>query len=723
VESKSRSEGLIAKSGDRPSVGGLIEEFRRTLSDGDWASRNETAEDTRLCVWGGQSSDGKKWDKNQKRGELAFPWDGASDVKTFMVDDVCSENADQKYASFWRAAARMQGVGPEDITDSSQGSKFLDWLVHGPLRSQLDTEVELAAQYDETYGWFGLHVSWEREISRRDREVRLDDLLAMAQQAPRMAADNPELVDVLTALPNLLMDPTLEGEAIKAVQYLYDLHVRMQLQDGVVEDDILALSNKRARKAVRELRNEGATKLPVPYLSRNTPSITALKPYRDVLFPPETGDIQDAPVVFVRYFYTEAQLRTMALANDWDQVWLEEAVKTRGRYSTWAQDPFGPGQWEWKSEAGRSWLIEVVYAYYKTVDDDGICSVDYAVFNPHVTGLKDDLFAVAAPLGLDHGQYPICIGRRERLDRNISSSRGTPAILETIQNVEKSQFDSIVDLTSLAVVPPVLVPKGVLGQRLKFGPAVQNEFTPGRESKFMEVPSRGASLAFTTLEAIYTKIAERFGRFHPNVSPATSQLKLETRVGRFLLAFGAALNQTYLLTIQFDPELYKRITGADAPDSMDAGNDYSLHFDAAQLNPDLMIQKLDAYSKLLPEDAAGVIDRAKLIQVKMEMIDPSLAKALVSDTAGASAKLFRETQQDITAMAAGMPTMPRDASNDPTSAQRLKFTQQLLQAMPPDKKQDPTFQQHMEKYVKNLSMGEKQQQNKQIGRLGVSPNE
>jgi len=726
----SSESGQLAEPGHDPAVSDLIQEFRRTLADGEWAGRNATNEDTRFCYWSAQSDDGKKHDSKLDLGKKAFPWDGASDVRTFLAETVCAENADQKYAAFWRAAVRMQGIGPEDIPGAAQGTKFMDWLVRGPLRCQLDTEAELSAQYDETHGWYGLHVTWDRKVGQKLVEVTLENLLRLAQSAPQLAQRDPALAEVAGSLPMLLADPSLESEAVKAVQYLHDVYVRNSLPEDLTEDDVLMLSAKRARQAVRDLRTTGTTELPVPYLCRNLPCITALKPYRDILFPHETGDIQDAAVIFIRHFVTESQLRGMALTEKLDPDWVDEALKTRGKYSVWSPNPYGleGGGFEYRTQDGKSWLIELVTAYYKQTDEDGVVSVKFCLFCPHVerTPAGAELVGQRGTLATHNDRYPIFIGRVQRADRNISQTRGTAELLSTIQNVEKSQWDSIVDLTSLAVVPPLNIPKGVMGQQYKFGPAVQNEYVPGREAKFLEVPKQGAPLAFGTLEALDRKVDRWFGRFAESVPPAISQLKLETRITRFLVVWGEALNHAFVLTCREAPELVQRVTGTPAPDPANIAFDYALHFDAAQLNPDLMVQKLDAYSKLLPEDAAGVIDRAKFIALKASLIDPEMARQLLNDQAGASLKMQMEVRDDLASIITGMPATIRDAADDPTAPFRIQAAQQYVQANPAlaqlaqQPKQDPRGEQ-LVKYLKNLEMGAMQQQNKTVGRLGVQP--
>jgi len=43
------------------------------------------ADSTRLNLWSGQDRDGRKWNKNMDGGK-ALPWDGASDMRIWLVD-------------------------------------------------------------------------------------------------------------------------------------------------------------------------------------------------------------------------------------------------------------------------------------------------------------------------------------------------------------------------------------------------------------------------------------------------------------------------------------------------------------------------------------------------------------------------------------------------------------------------------------------------------------
>ena len=63
-------------------------------------------------------------------------------------------------------------------------------------------------------------------------------------------------------------------------------------------------------------------------------------------------------------------------------------------------------------------------------------------------------------------------------------------------------------------------------------------------------------------------------------------------------------------------------------------------------------------------------------------------------------------------------------ANDPAAQTKLQYTQQVMQANPKAQaalQQDENFKALFENYVKSLQMSVMQQQNAQIGRIGVTP--
>lgn len=769
------TQQAIVEVTERPKVGDLITEFKRNGSQGDQFGRMLRAEDTRLARWDGQSEDGKKHAADQPDGDEVFPWEGASDVRNYLADSAINEQVALCYMAFWNAILKITGATPDDVSDSAAASEYLDWMVHFQLLKQLDNEVELSAQFMHSIGATALHVTWEREVGRKLQPVKMEDLLAMGQavdqaiqQAGRQAP--PELLQlsaVLQALPQMLTDKTMEGEAVKAVKYLYGEYVHKNLPADIQETEILLLSDKRAKQCVKGLREDGECEFPMPYLSKNQPKITALKPYRDIVLPVEVGAIESSPVVFVRDLMTEVQLRSMVLGANWDADWVDEAVKTKGKFSTWQlNNPYSAyGTWSWRAVDNRSWLIEVVYAYYKQIDEDGVTQVTVTVFSPHLTRnpkspggagavtvkdgegnvIIDDFAAKHEILNFPRAEYPVILGRRERFDRSWLATRGLAEILATDQNVEKAMLDNVVDLAGIQTIPPLLVPKG-LTAKYKIGPAVQNEYTPGREPKFMQMPGNIAP-AESIVQTIRQRMARYCGLFDAATPPQLTALMQQPMVKKFLIMWGEALQMAYELTAKFAPERIQSVTGS-APSKDINDFHYVMQFDATQFHPELMEKKLAAFDQLAQTDRTGTIDQAGLTAFKAQMIDPQMAKRLTISQGAASVKLQKEVQNDFSQMFLGTEPVYDDASNDPAAQMKLQYAAQTLQGNPnymsaldpkiaqaalgPQAAQqigmmqaqsggkvNPRFSALVENYLKNLKQGAVQQQNKSVGRTGV----
>lgn len=754
------TQQAIVQVTERPKVGDLITEFRRNGSQGDQFGRMLRAEDVRLARWEGQSNDGKKHAHDLPDGKEVFPWEGASDVRVYLADSAINERVAMQYMAFWNSVLKIAPGTQKDFGDSSTATEFLHWMIHFQLHRQLDVEVELSAQYMESLGACGLHVTWEREVCRRLVKVKMEDLLALAQQVPANRAQVPDgdeqaAMEVASVLPELIAAPEAEDEAVKAIQYLYDLYVRQNMPDDLQEEDILLLSTTRARAAVKSLRNTGTAEIPMPYLSKNQPKISALKPYRDMILPVETGPIDEAPVVFVRVLFTEANLRRMVLGDGLDPDWVEEAVKTKGKFSTWQlNNPYSAyGTWSWRAVDNRSWLIEGVYAYYKQIDEDGITQIAYTLFSPHLTknpkaedSSLTDFAGKHGILNNPRAEYPVILGRRERFDRSWLATRGIAEIFETEQEVEKAMTDNVVDLASIATVPPLMVPKGMTG-RYRIGPAVQNEFVQGREAHFMEVPAMGAQPATEVIQMVRQKMARYCGLFEADLPPQLAAILQQPMVKKFLIMWGEALQMAYELTVKFAPETIQKVTGSLPSQSVDDFH-YVMHFDAAQFQPELMEAKLKALNDEAATDVTGTIDRAALKALTVQMIDPGLAKQILISQGQASVKMQKDVMNDILNMFAGSEAVYGDASDDPAAPTKLQMAQGVLQSNPnyltsldpkiaaellgPQSasqiaqmqqqgqgRVNPRFTALLQNYMKNLQQGVAQQQNKTIGRTGV----
>jgi hypothetical protein len=722
---------LLRVSATKPRVAELIAEYQRCSPYTAGFNRLSENERIRFARWDHQSLDGRKHSTSEKAAE---PWEGAADTQVFLSDDVCNENVAICTVAFWRSVVRAIGVEASDMEAGANATKALEWFMGAKLYRELVAEVELSAQYMQTYGACVLAPTWQREVAMSLKRVRFDELLEIAQQA--------EPGSPLAELPAMILDPDLEEEAVRVVQAVATEIVRTGFADALGAEpsellDNYQVSTTRCRKFVRGLRNEQLGEIPLPYFCKNQPNIAALKPHEDVFFPPYAADVQKSRV-FRKEWVSEYELRRRGALEGWDADWIEQAVLQKGKMSNWAATEGQPGEpaatvFSWAdSTLTQHDMIEVLYCYQWQLDEDNIPTLYYTVFHAAITEDPNragrELCAIHAPLDYEHKQMPFVVGLRERWNRSLTSSRGMPQVLNSRQIELKAQRDALRDLTSLAVVPPVLVPMGGgLNVKYVFGPAAQNPVLGGRKPEFMEVPNRGAVVAFELWDRVEREVDNAAGRMSEGVPLPRVQVKQQMLVNNFLLMWTAAFQQLFGLVAQFMPKgEFLRVTGAEKPlpngTEIASQHDFILSFDVRELDLEHILKEFKAISEsVLPLDSAGVIDRARLVKVMVRAINPSLAKELIVEKEGASQQMFRKVQNDLLLMSAGNePEYGMDA--EPTAPMQLQFAEQIIAANPKYQQAletDADFNERVKKYTQNLQFNIDQQQNKMVGRVGV----
>jgi len=174
------------------------------------------------------------------------------------------------------------------------------------------------------------------------------------------------------------------------------------------------------------------------------------------------------------------------------------------------------------------------------------------------------------------------------------------------------------------------------------------------------------------------------------------------------------------------PEELERITSITLPQNItDIASqfDFEVKFDIRDLDNEYVMKKMQAISQfVLPMDSGGSIDRNKLVAKLCEAISPDIAKDIIIDQTTASQKMYRDVQTDIALMLMGIES--QYVENDPTAPSKLQYAQDIIQKNPKAQQAlqgDQFFQALFQNYAKNLQMSIAQEQNKTIGRTGVTP--
>jgi hypothetical protein len=690
----------LAIASDTPDIGELLSEYNRSMINSSQGNLVTKFDNIRFARWAGQTDDGKKHSDSRPEGSPAWPFEGASDVRNRLIDSSCNELSALLVTAFQRATIRASGVTLDDAPVSGIATNLLHWIRDSKMPQELRKEAELGAQYALQYGWSAFFVGWQQNISKRTQEITADELFQMAAQAQG---------SVLAELPQMILDAPDQAAAI--------------LQAAIPD-----LDASEAKRMVNEMATTGRATYDQEYVSRNLPEIVALKPWDEIIVPPETADLQRSRVIYRRTWMSEVELREKITTEGWDPDWVERALQQIGKSSTFYNINLLPTT-TMLVYNGVNYMnmVEVVYAYTKSLDGKAP-AIYFTVFCPQAaSNRKEDAASWAIHQRLDyaHGEYPFVEFRREQLRRAITDTRGIPELAVTDQDEIKAQHDSIRDHTAFSTLPPIKVVKRI-GAINKVGPGVQLPVVSPTDYSFMEPPAREPTVAFNLINRVEANHAAYFGTINPVVPPAKTQMLQQLLVNSWLLSWRSIYRQMFALCCQYmSPEEILRVTGGQLPQSLsEIHNEFDLNvrFDVMDMDKEYIAQKIDFLTKVAQLDTGGVLNRTRLTEMMIQAIAPEMASELIVNQQQASVQMFKGVQSDIGNMLLGNEALYQE--NDPAAQTKLQYAQQVMQSNPKAQaalQQDENFKALFENYVKSLQMSVMQQQNAQIGRIGVTP--
>ena len=185
----------------------LIKEYNRA-GGYTFTYHRTRADDVRFCSWAGQAYDGKKHQKNDT--EPVFPWDGASDTRVRLADAVCTENSDILTTAFTRGILRAAPTEASDASQAESATTLLRYYRDNKLRNELRNEANLLANYGQQYGYGVLHITWQREITKKIETVSMADLVQISNMAEQGTG--------LSELPVLVADLEQEEVAVDVLE-------------------------------------------------------------------------------------------------------------------------------------------------------------------------------------------------------------------------------------------------------------------------------------------------------------------------------------------------------------------------------------------------------------------------------------------------------------------------------------------------------------------------
>ena len=675
----------ITYVGKKPDIDVLIKAYQTTTNELEsYYDLCRTSYDDRRNWWPGKSRD------LRKHGADAFPWDGASDLESHVIDERVTRLVSLFMSALNRANIQAFPVEATDIPRAKIVSNFLKWMTTSGYIPRFKQEMELAANYLLERGMMITYCGWVMEDRTFKQKIDLR----------RIAAASPELAEMIASGNN-------------------DEMVIQQMQSAV------KVSEANARKALEELRETGVAEVPTVRRQVNAPEVKTVAPDGDFIFPAYVTDPQRAPYCFWRTYYTEQELQNKVSTDAWHHKFVEHVIENFSgvNINSLEREQEGRRSISLTDDAYEAEeLIEIIHGYQRLIDEDDKSEGIYeTVFHESFSGDAGLGIQAYAKFDLLNGyeDYPVVVTRFSEDTKRLYDAMTVPSLLRGIQSQVKVERDSRIDSNSLSTLPAVTHPKGRKPEEIGPGRFIP-EVRPG-EIRFMQGP--GFNQGSVEMERNLQGQADRMVGLDEE-SPISS-VRRQFLVDKYLQHIAQVVATCYKNFQRFGPnEIFFNVTGVPDPQMFNKGDpnenyDVTVSFDVLNASSEKQEAKLNQLVSLVQMDRNGLIDVDKLLTAIAGSIDPVLASGILRPAQEAQDKMLKDITDDLSKIYSGIEVPAR-----PNGAQAaLQIIQSYVQQ--PDVAQrlqeDEAFAQRLQKYNAQYQFVIQQAENAQIGRIGTAP--
>jgi hypothetical protein len=657
-----------------PDIGALSSAYDDCLIDLDYYFEScLRSYNDRRNIWDGKSDD------LRKNGANAFPWQGASDQEVNVV----GERIDTYVALFDQALSRSHiKAFPTSMASMPRAaivSSFLKWMRSSYI-PDFKRQMELGGNYLLEKGLMVTYVGWKRERRSYLQSVSLEQI---AQASPDLA----ELI--------------LSGE---------DDEMLLNL----IQDSFPALSTKRAKKAIHDLRAMAVAEIPLSRQTVDCPIVHSCAPDGEVIFPSYISDPQRAPYMFWRTFLTAQELEKKVTNEGWDRKWVDHAIANlRGKDSMYLDGE------KLKTDTrlpitDDNDLVMVVYGYQRLIDEeDGSEGIYCTVFHPQADGYaKHELLN-----GYD--DYPFIVTRLSNDQKRMYEVQTFSDILRGSQMQIKTERDSRIDRASLATLPPIMHPAG--RPPSDWGPGRRVPYRRLGEIAFGPIPPRDDG----SVEAELSMRGQADRAVGLDLTNPLAVARQQFFITRFLDHVKDVLTMAWKLFQRMGPdEVFFQVTGNPNPQVMTKGSpdenfSITVSFDSLATDPETAETQLKNMVSLVQLDRNGILDVNKLLEFTASAINPIFADYVLQPMEEAQQKVAKNVTDDLAKIFAGI-----EVPAQPNGAQ---IAMQMVQAyvQQPDvaarAQSNEAFAARLQKYAGAYQFQLQQAQNAEIGKIGVAP--
>lgn len=670
---KEQYESLIYADKE-PDVEALSAAFDSCVMDLEqYFNACDMSYDDRRNIWPGKSSD------LLKNAANAFPWSRASDQEVNVIGERIDYYVALMDQALQKSHIKAFPTNVGSMPRAGMVSAFIKWM-RSTYIPDFRRQMELGANYLLEKGLMISYVGWKREQRTFLQTVTLEQINELS----------PDMAEMIVS-----------GEDDDAIV-------------ASIMQSFPAISQKRANKAIRDLRKIGIAEISIPRATVDCPIVSACAPDGEVIFPAYVSDPQRAPYVFWRTFLTPQELEKKVTNEGWDAEWVESALENlRGKDHSYIEGERNTARGIGLLE-DDSQLIMVIYGYQRLIDEeDGSEGIYCTVFHPDAEGYaKHELLN-----GYD--DYPFIVTRLSNDQKRMYETQTFSDILRGAQRQIKTERDSRIDRASLATMPPLMHPAG----------RAPSEWGPGRRVPYKRLgeiqfgPQPPPDNGSIEVEIATIKQADRAVGL--DMENPLSQYRQQFIINKFLDHVRDCLALAFKLYQRMGPdEVYFQVTGNPNPQTMTKGSaedNYSIvvAFDSQSNDPETAETQLKNMISLVQFDRNGIVDVNKLLEFSAQAINPVLADYVLQPQEESQQKVMKNVTDDLAKIFSGIevPAQPNGAqialqlvqayASQPDIAQRLQ--------------QDEAFAGRLQNYAGQYQFQMQQAQNAEIGKIGTAP--
>lgn len=763
----------------------MIQEMEDAISEAhklDYFTRMELNHDTRFAWWPGQTNDGRKWKNDERTSAFSrlmpgqrppevFPWNGSSDVRVRLVEEVIRDHNTWKRLALQR---RQERVGPRNLSPEknpqaaaalwAQVSSYYDDITKREARAEAARFADIAHEYGHSL----MHVGWKTEQQAVKKTLSSEQLQEAIREAAIADAEAVALAGWISEGGDAAEFPGLdaEQELLTAEAADRDLLRMIEAEDNAnLVAELLKFDAEMPKDEAERLARSLEWGEPAEYYAVTTlhaePTYRALTYGIDVLFPPTSSKVPSMRWIVMPEWVSEVDLR--GRINDphfpYDEDAVEAVLEHPGKSFNELSDLGSASQWLLSGGGVRSGIDEddtkkhefqILHVYYLACAVGNVRALYHTVLHAQV---KDQaLYHECCEHA--HGHYPFFSHQTEIHAPYLLASRGYGEQSFTDQDEIKGQRDSCSNNAQIRIKPPLKVPLllagGSQGGTADLRPGLRIPTKSGTNS-YEKIDVGGDSTDSQMVQQVTLDAFNAYWCRGPKVDPELKQAFRQVMVSEFLTDYEAVKEQAFQLVQEFSPPRIRASFFNGLATSLDVSRDeiqgrvgIELDYDVGEMDPAAMKTRFEGLSTVLQFDNERLINREPILKALVSSLLPAHYRLIVADSAQRGKEETADEQDINSRILAG--TLMDEASTlipGTNHALRLQVMQRIY-GLQTDKKgaivasqplgpngqlsraqrafaEDPEIQQLVLNRLRFHAFQLTQQENAQTGKLGVEP--